>query len=85
MILEHGTRPSCVQQLTLLPLLQVKADHLVLDTRTKLEGNVPVTTDNITWIPPISNCVGLWGYRSMHCISIMWAEWWVNMGIPRLI
>ena len=34
MIFEHSTRASRVQQLRLLPLLQVKADHLVLDDRS---------------------------------------------------
>ena len=38
----------------------------------------------LTWMPPMRSWVGLWGYLSMHCISIMWAEWWVNTGMPRL-
>ena len=57
-ILEHSAGAPGVQKLTLLTLVQVEADHLVLETHFP-EYCALLKWPDLTWMPPMRSWVGL--------------------------
>ena len=75
-VLEDGAGAPSVQQLTLLTLVQVQADHLVLDApHQQLGGPLGIPASSLFKQYDFNFTASNEGDLSMHCISVMCAEW----------